>query len=52
VDLPAGDGAAGRHERLPGHLAPEHPLTLLSGLHSPEQVDVDHLEIEQADQEI
>ena len=46
------DGAPGRHERLPGHLAAEDALALLVGLDAPEDVDLNGLEVEQVDEEL
>ena len=50
VDAASADGPAGRHERLARHLASEDALSLLLGLGSPEDVDLDCLKVEQADQ--
>ncbi len=52
VDPPVLDGAPRRHERLGRHLAAEDPLALLVGLHAPEDVDLDGLEVEQVDEEV
>ena len=46
------DGAARRHERLPGHLPAEDALALLVRLGAAEDVDLDRLEVEQADEEL
>ena len=46
------DGAPGRHEGLPGHLAAEDALALLVGLGAAEDVDLDGLEVEQVDEEL
>ena len=46
------DRAAGGHERLPGHLAAEHALALLVGLDTPEDVDLNGLEVQQVDEEL
>ena len=52
VDPAVLDGAAGGHQGLGGHLAPEDPLALLVGLDAPEDVHLDGLEVEQVDQEV
>jgi beta-glucosidase len=45
-------GAAGRHERLCGHLAAEDALALLVGLDAPEDVHLNGLEVQQIDEEL
>ena len=52
VDPAVLDRAPGRHQRLPGHLAAEHPLALLVGLDAPEDVDLNGFEVEQVDEEV
>ena len=44
------DRARGRDQRLAGHLAAEHPDALFVGRRATEDVDLDGLEVEQADQ--
>ena len=44
------DRPGGRHQRLPGHLASEHPLPVLVGGQAAEDVDLDDLQVEQPDQ--
>ena len=44
------DRPGGRHQRLAGDLAAEHPLPVLVGRHAAEDVDLDGLEVEQGDQ--
>ena len=46
------DGAPGRHERLRGDLAAEDALALLVRLHTPEDVDLNGLEVKQIDEEL
>src|SRR3954449_6007785 len=45
-----GDRAAGGHQRLPRHLAAEHPLALLVGTAAPEDVHLDGFEVEDLDE--
>ena len=44
-------GAAGGHQRLGRHLAAEDALRSSLGLHPPEDVDLDRLEVEEVDEE-
>src|SRR5664280_2024387 len=46
------DRSPGGHQRLGGHLTAEHALAVLVGVHAPEDVDFDGLEIEQVHQEL
>ena len=46
------DGAPGRHEGLPGHLAAVDTLSFLVGLDAAEDVDLNRLEVEQVDEEL
>ena len=46
------DRAPRGHEGLPGHLAAEDTLALLIGLGTPEDVDLNRLEVEQVDEEL
>ncbi len=52
VDAAMVDRAPGGHEGLPGHLAAEDALALLVGLDTPEDVDLDRLEVEQVDEKL
>ncbi len=45
-----GDGPAGRDQRLPGHLAAEHPGRAVRRAHPAEQVELELLEVEQLDE--
>src|SRR5262249_44989628 len=44
------DRAASGHQRLPDHLAAEHPLPALARTHSAEEVHLDPLDVEEPDQ--
>ncbi len=52
VDVATGlvDRSARRDERLTGDLAAEHANTILVGRSAPEDVDLDHFEVEQCDE--
>ena len=52
VHAPVLDRATRRHERLPGHLAAEHALAFLVELGAPEDVHLNGLEVQKADEEL
>ena len=52
MHAPVLDRATRRHQRLSRHLPAEHALTLLVGLGTPEDVDLNGFEIKQIDEEL